>query len=391
MRLRLLRTVAVALLMFGLSTGIVRAEEAANVDSIDPMCSNSKLLSSKLITDICWDCLFPLRMAGITLASGDGRMPSKAYKKPFCVCFDGNNVPEVGFSASMWEPAYVIEHQRTPGCMSALNGTKINAFDKIFRGTHDSGDYDSRDPTFTHYHYFSFPLLAMLDLFTSKACNPDGYVDIDLLFFSEIDPTWNLDELAFFTTPESALVANPVAITACTIDAISSTARKPIESMFWCAGSWGAMYPLTGNVTGGGGIIRNSSLQKARVLNLLHRRGVARDTVGQEAMCYPPIRVTLPKNNYKFTTFFPVPETKRAHVFGEYTLMWNKPWKIPSLGNDNKDEDDPPKEPTSDELGNATISPDEEVGEGPTPARVIPGVGEDPIYLIWRWKDCCLR
>ncbi|MDM1717361.1 TraU family protein [Thiopseudomonas alkaliphila] len=327
---------------------IVAAANADEGTTLDPMCSNSKLLSGKLITDICWDCLFPLRMAGINLAVGDGKIPPKAYDKPFCVCFDGLNVPEVGFSAAMWEPAFIIEHQRTPGCMSSLNGTQINAFDKMFRGTHDSGAYNAKDMLFAHYHYYSFPLLSMLDLFTAKACNPDGYVDIDLLFFSEIDPTWNLDELAFFTTPEAALVSNPLAITACTADAISSTAKTPIESMFWCAGAWGSMYPLTGNVTGGQGIIRASSLQKARVLNLLHRRGVARETVGQEAMCYPKVKVTLPKSQYKFTQFFPVPETKRAHLFGESTLTW---------------------------------------GTG----RTIPAVGDDPIYMIWRWKDCCLR
>jgi len=343
---------AAAAFVLGLSAMVLSpaamAEDGANVESVDAMCSNSKLLSGKLITDICWDCLFPLRLAGATLAAGDGIRPDKAYEKPFCVCFDGNNVPEVGFSAAMWEPAFVVEHQRTPGCLSALNGTKISVFDKIFRGTHNSSDYDSEDPMFAHYHYYSFPLLSMLELFTSKACNPDGYVDIDLLFFSEVDPTWNLDELAFFTTPESAIVANPVAVTACTVDALASTARRPIESMFWCAGAWGAMYPLTGNVTGGNGVIRETSLQKARILSLLHRRGVARDTVGQEAMCYPKIKVTLPKNNYKFTMFFPVPETKRAHVFGESSITW---------------------------------------GAG----RTIPSVGEDPMYIIWRWKDCCMR
>lgn len=320
----------------------------ADAENLDPTCSNSKLLSGKLVSDICWDCLYPLRMSGVTLSAGSGKIPDNAHDAPFCVCFDGLGVPEVGFSAALWEPAFVIEHQRTPGCMSTLNGTKINVFDKIFRGTHDTGDFDGKDMMFTHYHYYSFPLLSMLDLFTSKACNPDGYIDIDLMFFSEIDPTWNLDELAFFATPESALVSNPVAITACTADAVSSTAQSPIESMFWCAGAWGSMYPLTGNVTGGLGIIRGSSLQKARVLNLLHRRGVVRDTVGKESMCYPKVRTTLPKSNYKFTMFFPVPETKRAHMFGESSLVW---------------------------------------GAG----RTIPAVGDDPVYVIWRWKDCCMR
>lgn len=37
----------------------------------------------------------------------------------------------------------------------------------------------------------------MLDLFMDGNCNADGYMDFDLMYLSELDPTWLNDELAF--------------------------------------------------------------------------------------------------------------------------------------------------------------------------------------------------
>ncbi len=37
----------------------------------------------------------------------------------------------------------------------------------------------------------------MLDLFIKQTCNADGYMDLDIMYMSELDPTRNNDELAF--------------------------------------------------------------------------------------------------------------------------------------------------------------------------------------------------
>ena len=68
------------------------------------------------------------------------------------------------------------------------------------------------------------------------------------------------DELAFFTQPEAAAVANPLAISACTADAASSTLGKPIDQLFWCAGSWGHLYPLSGHTLAFGSLAENTSV-----------------------------------------------------------------------------------------------------------------------------------
>ncbi|MCB5162654.1 TraU family protein [Marinomonas algarum] len=328
-----------ALLCLGGS--LVKAESA---DTEGSGCQNAEVIGPKMLTDICWSCIFPLRVAGVDV-SGSGRMPSGAVKSPLCLCEDNQGVSRPGVTTSMWEPARVVEFQRVPGCSSVLNGTRF-PFDITNQGQHGEGEQDDSDASFTHYHYYSFPLLQMLDMFVKQSCNPDGFTDLDIMYLSELDPTWNNDQLAFFTSPEASAVANPVATLACTADAVSSALGRPIDRLFWCAGSWGNIYPLSGRQTGGKGTIRDTSLLSARVLGSLHRRGLAYGTVGDQAMCGGNLMPTLPKSQYKFTMLHPVPETESAHVIGESTLTWGF-------------------------------------------SRTIPAVGEDPIYVIWRWNDCC--
>lgn len=312
----------------------------------EPGCHDANIFSGKLITDFCWSCLFPIRVSGISISGAGGTMPAGAVSVPICACPDSLGVPRVGTPVSMWEPARLIELQRVPGCSSVLGGKRVIPSDRLFQGHHGNGDFDGGDGSFMHYHYYSFPLHIMLNLAIKKNCNADGYMDLDLMYFSEIDPTWNNSELAFFTNPEVAIVANPVAALACMTDAASSALGKPIDSMFWCAGSWGSLYPLSGHQNGGKGVIRDSSLLTVRAIAALHRRGLAWKTMGAETMCRGVICPTLPKSQYKFSLLHPVPEAKSAHVIGESTLKWG--------------------------LG-----------------KTIPAIGQDPVYTIWRWNDCC--
>ncbi|WP_263856853.1 MULTISPECIES: TraU family protein, partial [Vibrio] len=190
-------------------------------------CPDAGLLSGKLLTDVCWSCIFPIRVAGLPL--GSGNVPSGASNKSFCLCEDNLGVPRPGIVTSMWEPARLIELVRTPGCSPSLGGIRLPLGDRRLQGGHGEGEYDTGDLAFYHYHYYAFPLLVMLDLFMDGNCNADGYMDFDLMYLSELDPTWLNDELAFFTQPEAAAVANPLAISACTADAASSTLGKPID------------------------------------------------------------------------------------------------------------------------------------------------------------------
>jgi len=82
--------------------------------------------------------------------------------------------------------------------------------------------------------------------------------------------------------------------------------------------------------------------------------------MGNDVMCKAKIWPTIDKAQYRFSTFFPEAEVsgafklsdtttrhlKGSHVIGESTYLWGE-WR-------NK-----------------------------------PGVGEDFVYLVWRWTDCC--
>ncbi|MGD6497703.1 TraU family protein, partial [Xanthomonas citri pv. citri] len=100
--------------------------------------------------------------------------------------------------------------------------------------------------TFYHYHWLKSPYGYVSDWIQSALCSSGSGGDMDYLWLSEIDPVWTKERLANLTHPVSKLFANPVAQLACMADAVTSTVSKPSELLFWCAGSWGAIYPHMG-------------------------------------------------------------------------------------------------------------------------------------------------
>lgn len=310
-----------------------------------PDCPDAELFSGKLFTDIPWSQIFPIRVAGLAIGAGD--RPAKATDQALCLCEDNLGVPHPGLTVGLWQPARIVELVHAPGCAPALGGIKLPLGPQRLRGTTGQGARDNSDAWFMNYHYYAFPLLILLDLFFDAHCNADGYVDFDVLSLSELDPTWNEPELAFLASPETALFASPVALAACAGDCAAATAGTPMDSLFWCAGCWGNLYPASGYARSHGGAVDHTSLYSARILAMLHRRGQAWLTMGDEALCRGVIYPMIPKSQYKLSMFYPVPETDSAHPIGASTFRWG--------------------------LG-----------------HTYPGLGETAqLYLLWRWHDCC--
>ena len=311
-------------------------------------CINANLMSGKLITDICWNCVFPIRVAGIPISGSlhRDRVPDGAAKNPACICWDNLGVPRPGIPTAFWQPNRLIEFQRVSGCSSVLNGIRF-PFNRLNQGTQNRGqDRPAIDATYRHYHYYAFPIMIMLDMFVPGHCNPGAYHDLDVMYLSEVDPTWSNDELAFFTNPEAALLGTPFAVAACIPDAIAANIKEPMKELYWCAGAWGTIYPFSGHVLGRDGILKTTSAMSVRTLAALHRRGFEWGTIGEQAQCGGEIAPYLPKNQYRFSLFYPSPETSDNHALGESEMLWGM-------------------------------------------ARTMPSVGEDPVYVIWRWLDCC--
>lgn len=318
---------------------------SANAFAADS-CPDAKLLSGKLFSDICWDCMFPIKVAGVAFGSGD--VPEDSVSDRTCSCDDNLGVPHPGFVTGMWEPARVIEVVRGSGCSPSLGGVRLPLSDIRKQGTGGkSKKISAQEGAFYQYHYFAFPLLVMLELFMDESCSVDGYSDFDLMYFSEVDPTWNNEQLAFFTHPEAAAVANPVAISACSTDAVAATAGKPQDKMFWCAGSWGQLYPFSGHHSATGSFAQNTNLIATRAVASIHRRGLARRTIGKDSLCKGTVAPMLPKSQYKLNFFFPTPEAQSSHLIGENDAKWGA-------------------------------------------NRKIPGAGEDAVLILSRYNDCCV-
>ena len=321
----------------------------SNYATASATCPDTNLLSGNLITDICWTCMFPIKAAGYTLSSAGGRVPASATNQPLCACTDELGVVSPGIVTAMWEPARVIELVRQPGCMAAMNAETGLGNPRDWGDTGDGGweGNDGSSTAFYHYHYYSFPLLMMLELYLEKRCSKDAWADFDVMFMSEYDPIWRNEELAYMVYSESPMVANVLAMSACPADAISSTGGRPLDSLWWCAGSWGETYNLSGITGEIGSMPNNTSLLATRALATTHRRGYAYRTTGSDSLCEGVLSPMLPKSQYKMTMYWPIPETTSDHVIGQNTHLWGE-WRNPPI-----------------------------VG------------GDDAIYLVWRWNDCC--
>lgn len=314
------------------------------------VCPNANVFT-RLFTDVCWSCVFPVIVGGLTIGDADRAPDGKAEPDPPFLCFCSSPRPpgfEFGIPLGFWSPDRLLEMTRLPFCSPTLGGLRLQINkSRLLAGDSDISTDDTNTKMFYNYHLFSFPLLIILELFTEMKCNSDGYSDVDLMYLSELDPTWNDDELAFYTAPETVLFANPFAQMACLGDAAMGLAGKTIDSLYWCAGNWGSMYPFSGTSLDSASRPQVTSLQSARVMAAMHRRGLAWKTMGDDALCGSYIFPMIPKNQYRLENYFPVAESDDNHAIGETPFRWGE-W------------------------------------------RNMPGF-EDYLYWVWRWHDCCLR
>ena len=256
------------------------------------------------------------------MAIGGGSRPAGASNRVVCACNDGLGRSAPGaWPSGMWEPARHRGAGPAPNCSPALGGIRLPLGGRASHGLRGATAIsDASDGAFYNYHWYAFPLLILLDLFWDDRCNPDGYVDLDLLYLSELDPTWNNDELAFFTNPEAAWLANPIALAACMADAVAASAGHPHRrAVLVCRDLGRDVSRSPGTGARGRGPAR-PVWRRPVSLAALHRRGLARRTMGDDAMCDAPIAPFIPKSQYKLSMFYPMPETQRAHVIGESPL-----------------------------------------------------------------------
>lgn len=295
------------------------------------------------ITDICWDCIFPIAIGPITLF--DDRPDPPNPSQPLCVC-PFPPLVRVGIPIAFWEPARLVDVTRRPYCFVNMGGVEIDAG----IGTEQTKVARERGGTSHanwHLHWYIYPLWAMLEVFTDTVCVSSNTFDI--AYISELDPLWMDDELSFILNPEAVLFANPIAQAACAADCLAANGNLALDSLFWCAGCQGSMYPLGGNVSAHVGSIQSSLLATERMAYKLGRQLILRGTSGKEALCEKVPRPVLKKSEWRTQLTNPV-----AMTGGPFAC---------------------------NPLGRSSVP-----YEG---GKEIPRSGEDFGYLLWRKRNCC--
>jgi conjugal transfer pilus assembly protein TraU len=248
----------------------------------------------------------------------------------FCSCLT-SGLPRFGLRIGYWEPFALVDVTRKNFCMVNL-GMQLNISDLGLGGKQPPSE--EGNGSFYHVHWYKYPLMAWLNIISATQCMEGG--SFDVAYLSELDPTWSDDELAFVFNPEASLFAHPIPQMSCAADATKSMVGLPLDSLFWCQGSQGSTYPLTGHVTNEVSPISASLLLVERTNFKLHRLNLIleSDIGSQFNICTPMPSSILPKSRYRYQMTNTIAEAKSCHPFGQSTMTWETGHRTPG-SNDN--------------------------------------------------------
>lgn len=297
-------------------------------------------------SDVEWSCMYPIRMAGMNITPS-GPDPESKVTQALCSCDDGG-FKRVGISVGFREPSRLLDVVKPSYCMASLGMDLGNT--TIWgdgAATNSPGALAGNIRSYYgHTHYYYFNPLVLLEILLDMACLEK--LPLDVAAMSEFDPLAQNDDLSLLAFPETLLFANPAAILACAADAVAATASNPIDALFWCAGSWGSVYPLSNMAPGSeGNWVTSATLVAAKYLARGHRELLNWGTKGEAAMCGPFPQPIWRKTQYKFQLVQPV-KMRSCIPIGRSGLLWDY---------------------------------------GKNPA--VPGQEGNFAFIVWRYRDCC--
>lgn len=299
------------------------------------------------ITDICWSCLFPITIGPVNI-NRSGREDTHNPTQIPCWC-PRPPIPGLvpGVPIGFWEPSRLVDVTRTPFCMVNMGGLQLGR-STVGYGTHSHKGLSTAKHSFYQVHWYVYPVIYWLELLVDFLCLEQQ--SFDVAYITELDPLWNADELSFILNPEAALFGNPIAQAACAADCAATTAGFPMDSLFWCGGCQGSLYPFTGNNPAHNGGVQASLLLTGRMMAKLHRELLLWGTSGSHSLCQKYPMPIIKKSQYKTQMTYPRPTTRgpmACNPLGRTEVIW---------------------------------------GSG----REFPYKGEDFGYLIWRKRNCCI-
>ena len=274
------------------------------------------------ITDVEWSGIFPIKVAGAAVGKSGLKEPSDPADKVVCYC--PNPLPRVGIPLSFWDPSRLIETVKTPYCFPTI-GASTGSSNGMLAGTHGGGSgVDNDASTFAQAHYLLFPVLAMLGV--DWLCLENS-IAFDVGYITEVDPLWNDDQLAMIINPEAILFGNIVAQEACVADSVAANAGLPIDSLFWCFGSQGSGYPMTGHV-GDNDYVQGNLAVAERLISKMSRQSLVWD--GATNLCSFVLMPMVKKKHWRFQIAKPV-KGGQVIPWGRSSLVWGAS-KNPTTG-----------------------------------------------------------
>ena len=264
---------------------------------------NKKFLNP--ITEVCWDCIFPISVGGLRIDLGTSRPDTQNQTLPLCFC--PGVPPRPGLAIGLWEPARLVDVANEPGCFVNM-GFEIDfgllALGKTSRTTMNGASTGSK----WQAHYYFYPLISWLGLIVDGLCMQSAQFDV--AYISEIDPLWQDAELNNIINPEAILFANPIAQAACAADcAVASSGRLPLDQLHWCAGCGGSVFPIQGESAAHVGGIMASQVVATKMQARMHRLALARRTAGSRALCQTESAPIMTKSHYRFQVTRPRAKT----------------------------------------------------------------------------------
>lgn len=300
------------------------------------------------ITDVCWSCVFPIKLGGVTLSSGKNADPETDANR-LCLCASGANIT-VGLNMSFWEPLRTAEVVRTPYCFPSLGGMELNVGLRApAHGRTPNKSTSGQRTSFYQVHWYFTPWLFILEVLLDTKCLEQSAWD--LAYMTELDPLWDDSVATFFLNPDASLFANPAAAATCAADCVGATSSLPISELYWCAGCYGGIFPLTGWVGSHVDFPQASSLLVARFTMKLHRSGLQWAAYGEKGQCGPYLEPIMDKRVYRTQMMYPARTTGKrdgrcCYPMGASTSLWHS-------------------------------------------GKTWASGGEDAAYLIYRKRDCC--
>lgn len=300
------------------------------------------------VTDLCWSCMFPMVLGKTIPVSVSGDLPDvETDATAFCLCGSDINV-EGGLNFSFWEPLRTAEVVRHPWCFPQLGGISMEGPGSSDHARTSRTEETRRRTAFWNVHWYRSPWFFITEAVADTGCLETA--PWDLAYLSELDPLWDDTVTSFLLSPDAALFTSAASGGACAVDCATALLGTSLNSLYWCSGCQGRVFPLSGWMAAMTGSVQAWHLMAHRFAQKLTREGVLFSGHGVRGQCGPYMQPLFQKD------------------------VWRTQLVYPSRNASGS--------PCCQPLGRSTAL----LG----PYRTTPMTGEDGAILLWRKRDCCM-